>query len=73
MELKALSHTGPFQKMVIKVFAPSMKDYLETNELPLKALFLLGSAPGHPKDLEDNLLADFPWQTFSFCRQIPVC
>ncbi|GFV35587.1 uncharacterized protein TNCV_3739851 [Trichonephila clavipes] len=34
-------------------------DYLDTNDLPLKALLLLDNAPGHPKDLKDNLLTDF--------------
>ncbi|GFW01951.1 tigger transposable element-derived protein 1-like protein [Trichonephila clavipes] len=38
-------------------------DYLDTNDLPLKALLLLDNAPGHPKDLKDNLLTDFPWLT----------
>jgi hypothetical protein len=32
----------------------------------LKALLLLDNAPGHPKDLEDNLLTDFPWLTVQF-------
>ena len=45
---------------------PSIKEYLDTNDLPLKALLLLDIAPGHPKDLEDNLLTDFPWLTVQF-------
>ncbi|XP_071037900.1 tigger transposable element-derived protein 1-like [Parasteatoda tepidariorum] len=48
------------------VCAPSIRDYLDTNDLPLKALLLLDNAPGHPKDLEDNLLTDFPWLTVQF-------
>jgi hypothetical protein len=43
-----------------------IKDYLENNDLPLKALLLLDNAPGHPKDLEDNLLTDFPWLRVQF-------
>ena len=55
-----------FKKGLFKVCAPKIRDYLQNNELPLKALFLLDNAPGHPKDLENNLLEDFPWQTVQF-------
>ncbi|XP_071033057.1 tigger transposable element-derived protein 1-like [Parasteatoda tepidariorum] len=55
-----------FKEWLFKVCAPSIKDYLDTNDLPLKALLLLDNAPGHPKDLEDNLLTDFPWLTVQF-------
>ncbi|GFU59235.1 uncharacterized protein TNCV_4197641 [Trichonephila clavipes] len=43
-----------------------MKNYLDTNDLPLKALLRLDNVPGHPKDLKDNLLTDFPWLTVHF-------
>ncbi|XP_071036412.1 tigger transposable element-derived protein 1-like [Parasteatoda tepidariorum] len=46
-----------------------IKDYLDTNDLPLKALLLLDNAPGHPKDLKDNLLTDFPWLTVIFTSE----
>ncbi|GFX41814.1 tigger transposable element-derived protein 1 [Trichonephila clavipes] len=55
-----------FKEWLFKVCAPSIKDYLDTNDLPLKALLLLDDAPGHPKDLKDNLLTDFPWLTVQF-------
>ncbi|GFT45538.1 tigger transposable element-derived protein 1-like protein [Trichonephila clavipes] len=55
-----------FKEWLFKVCAPSIKDYLDTNDLPLKALLLLDNAPGHPKDLKDNLLTDFPWLTVQF-------
>ncbi|GFW22708.1 DDE-1 domain-containing protein [Trichonephila clavipes] len=55
-----------FKEWLFKVCASSIKDYLDTNDLPLKALLLLDNAPGHPKDLKDNLLMDFPWLTVQF-------
>ncbi|XP_023227669.1 tigger transposable element-derived protein 1-like [Centruroides sculpturatus] len=55
-----------FKEWLFEVCAPSIKDYFQTNELPLKALLLLDNVPGHPKDLEDNLLEDFPWLTVQF-------
>ncbi|GFY03111.1 uncharacterized protein TNCV_981161 [Trichonephila clavipes] len=48
-----------FKEWLFKVCALSIKDYLDTNDLPLKALLLLDNAPGHPKDIKDNLLTDF--------------
>ncbi|GFW63086.1 uncharacterized protein TNCV_4454341 [Trichonephila clavipes] len=64
-ELEFKATTGWFTKFErsginpLGVCAPSIKDYLDTNDLPLKALLLLDNAPGHPKDLKDNLLTDF--------------
>ncbi|GFV65141.1 tigger transposable element-derived protein 1-like protein [Trichonephila clavipes] len=55
-----------FKEWLFKDCAPSIKDYLDTNDLPLKALLLLDNAPGHPKGLKDNLLTDFPWLTVQF-------
>ncbi|GFS39896.1 tigger transposable element-derived protein 1 [Trichonephila inaurata madagascariensis] len=52
-----------FKEWLFKVCVPSIKGYLDTNDLPLKSLLLLGNAPGHPKD---NLLTDFPWLTIQF-------
>ncbi|GFX71854.1 HTH CENPB-type domain-containing protein [Trichonephila clavipes] len=46
--------------------ASGIKDYLDINDLPLKALLLLDNAPGHSKDLKDNLLTDFPWLKVQF-------
>ncbi|GFY27877.1 hypothetical protein TNCV_243421 [Trichonephila clavipes] len=40
-----------FKEWLFKVCAPNMKDYLDTNDLPLKALLLSDNAPGHPADL----------------------
>ncbi|GFY70055.1 tigger transposable element-derived protein 1 [Trichonephila inaurata madagascariensis] len=55
-----------FKEWLFKVRAPSIKDYLDTNDLPLKELLILDNAPGHPNDLKDNLLTDFPWLTVEF-------
>jgi hypothetical protein len=40
-----------FKEWLFEVCAPSIKDYLEKKDLPLKAWLLLDNAPGHPKDL----------------------
>jgi hypothetical protein len=55
-----------FKEWLFEVCAPSIKDYLEKNDLPLKALSLLDNTSGHPKDLEDNFLIDFLWLTVQF-------
>ncbi|GFX71271.1 DDE-1 domain-containing protein [Trichonephila clavipes] len=52
-----------FKESLFKIYALSIKDYLDTNDLPLKALLLLDSVPGHRKDLKDNLLTNFSWLT----------
>ncbi|GFV67357.1 zinc finger MYM-type protein 1 isoform X2 [Trichonephila clavipes] len=51
---------------IYKVYAPNIKDYLDTKDLPLNALLLLDNAPGYTKDLKDNLLMDFPRLTVQF-------
>ncbi|XP_071039891.1 tigger transposable element-derived protein 1-like [Parasteatoda tepidariorum] len=55
----------PFKEWLFEV-CPIIKDYLDANDLPLKALLLLDNAPGHPKDLKDNFLTDFLWLTVQF-------
>jgi hypothetical protein len=62
-----MGHAGFFFKeWLFEVCTPSIKDYLENNVLPLKALLLFDNAPGHPKDLEDNFLTDVSWLTVQF-------
>ena len=41
------------------VFGPSVKKYLQENNLPLQALLVLDSAPAHPPNLEDDILEEF--------------
>ncbi|GFV08382.1 uncharacterized protein TNCV_328161 [Trichonephila clavipes] len=59
-----------FKECLFKVCAPrereSIKDYIYTNDLPVKALLLLDNTPGHLKDLKVNLLTDFSWLSVQF-------
>ncbi|XP_008104049.2 tigger transposable element-derived protein 1 [Anolis carolinensis] len=48
-----------FVQWVNLVFGPGVKKYLLGNNLPLKALLVLDSAPAHPPDLEDYILEEF--------------
>ena len=57
IESEGMGH-ALFKEWLFEVCVPSIKDYLDTNDLPLNALLLLDNAPGHPKGLEDNLLTD---------------
>lgn len=40
-------------------FGPAVREYLDTNNLPLKCLLVLDNAPAHPPGLEENLHSDF--------------
>ena len=66
MKWKAWVTQVRLNKWLFQVCAPRIRDYLQNNELPLKALFLLDNAPEHPKDLQNNLLEDVPWETVQF-------
>ncbi|GLV37474.1 hypothetical protein CBL_10560 [Carabus blaptoides fortunei] len=48
-----------FTEWMYEVFAPSVKTYLEQKNLPLKALLVLGNAPAHPPDLEEDLTGEY--------------
>ena len=48
-----------FVQWIYKVFAPSVKKYLQEKKLPLKRLLLLGKAPAHPPSLDNNLVDEF--------------
>lgn len=48
-----------FIEWVNIVFGPSVRKYLNDNDLPLKCVLLLDNAPAHPPGLEDNLLDEF--------------
>ncbi|BFZ12502.1 hypothetical protein BsWGS_15541 [Bradybaena similaris] len=56
---RANAKAGFFVEWVNLVFSPSVKQYLEENNLPLKSLLILDNAPAHPSRLEDNILEDF--------------
>ena len=48
-----------FVDWVNLVFGPTVKKYLLSNKLPLRALLLLDNAPGHPPALQDDILEEF--------------
>jgi hypothetical protein len=66
IESEGMGQVFFFKEWLFEVCPPTIKDYLENHDLSLKALLLLDNAPGHPKDLDDNLLTDFPWLTVQF-------
>ncbi|KAM3922941.1 tigger transposable element-derived protein 1-like [Leptodactylus fuscus] len=48
-----------FVDWVNLAFSPTVKQYLLSNNLPLRALLLLDNAPGHPPALQDDILEEF--------------
>ncbi|XP_035215280.1 tigger transposable element-derived protein 1-like [Stegodyphus dumicola] len=48
-----------FVEWINLVFGPSVKKYLQKNNLPMQALLFLDNAPTHPPNLEDDLLEEF--------------
>ncbi|XP_064090794.1 tigger transposable element-derived protein 1-like [Macrobrachium nipponense] len=48
-----------FTDWVNLVFGPSVKEYPQKNNLPLKALLILDNAPAHPPGLQDDILEEF--------------
>ncbi|XP_063842553.1 tigger transposable element-derived protein 1-like isoform X2 [Scylla paramamosain] len=48
-----------FTEWIHEEFAPSVKIYLEENNLPLKALLVMDNTPAHPPGLEDNLVGEY--------------
>ncbi|GBO43886.1 Tigger transposable element-derived protein 1 [Araneus ventricosus] len=48
-----------FVQWVNLVFGPSVKKYLQENNLPMQALLVLDNAPAHPPNLEDGILEEF--------------
>ncbi|GBN81232.1 Tigger transposable element-derived protein 1 [Araneus ventricosus] len=48
-----------FVQWVNLVFGPSVKKYLQENNLPMQALLVLDNAPAHPPNLEDDILEEF--------------
>ena len=47
-----------FTDWIVEVFAPSVKKYLQKENLPLKCLLVMDNAPAHPPCLEDDLGAE---------------
>ncbi|GBM97528.1 Tigger transposable element-derived protein 1 [Araneus ventricosus] len=48
-----------FVQWVNLVFGPSVKKYLQENNLPMQALLVLDNAPAHPPNFEDDILEKF--------------
>ncbi|XP_015437248.1 PREDICTED: tigger transposable element-derived protein 1-like [Dufourea novaeangliae] len=48
-----------FVEWINLVFGPSVKKYLQENNLPMQALLVLDNVPAHPPNLEDDLLEEF--------------
>ncbi|GBL95582.1 Tigger transposable element-derived protein 1, partial [Araneus ventricosus] len=48
-----------FVQWVNLVFGPSVKKYLQENNLPMQALLVLDNAPAHPPNLEEDILEEF--------------
>lgn len=55
-----------FTDWIVEVFAPSVKEYLQEENLPLKCLLVMDNAPPHPPGLEDDLGADFDFIKVKF-------
>ncbi|GIX93547.1 hypothetical protein CDAR_32571 [Caerostris darwini] len=49
---------GSFVEWVNLVFGPTVKKYLQENNLPVQALLILDNAPAHPPNLEDDILEE---------------
>ncbi|GIY54166.1 hypothetical protein CDAR_446231 [Caerostris darwini] len=47
-----------FVEWVNLVFGPTVKKYLQENNLPVQALLILNNAPAHPPNLEDDILEE---------------
>ncbi|XP_028656937.1 tigger transposable element-derived protein 1-like [Erpetoichthys calabaricus] len=61
-EEKALPGHKPMKDrltLLLCVFAPAVKEYLEKNNLPLKCLLLLDNAPAHPPNIDEYLEEEF--------------
>ncbi|KAF6298959.1 hypothetical protein mRhiFer1_008981 [Rhinolophus ferrumequinum] len=55
-----------FIEWVHKVFGPSVKKYLQDKNLPVKCLFIMDNAPGHPPGLVDELMEEFSFISVKF-------
>ncbi|XP_043575633.1 tigger transposable element-derived protein 1-like [Chiloscyllium plagiosum] len=55
-----------FKECLTEVFAPAVKEYLETNNLPLKCLLVMDNAPAHPPNLEEDLDIEYDFIKVKF-------
>lgn len=55
-----------FIEWIHEVFAPSVKKYLQENNLLLKCLLMMDNAPAHPPGLADELMEKLDFITVKF-------
>ena len=55
-----------FYEWIHEVFAPSVKKYLQENNLPLKCLLVMHNAPAYPPGLADELMEELDFITVKF-------
>jgi len=55
-----------FIEWIHEVFAPSVKKYLQENNLPLKCLLVMDNAPAYPPGLADELMEELDFITLKF-------
>ncbi|XP_043545284.1 tigger transposable element-derived protein 1-like [Chiloscyllium plagiosum] len=55
-----------FMEWLTKVFAPAVREYLETNNLPLKCLLVMDNAPAHPPNLKEDLDLEYDFIKVKF-------
>ena len=63
---KAWMTRAIFMEWLTKVFAPSVKKYLEENNVPLRCLLLMDNAPAHPPGLEEDLDMEYDFIKVKF-------
>lgn len=63
---KAWMTRAIFMEWLTEVFAPSVKKYLEENNLPLRCLLLMDNAPAHPPGLEEDLGMEYDFIKVKF-------
>ncbi|GIY76762.1 tigger transposable element-derived protein 1 [Caerostris darwini] len=61
-----------FVEWVNLVFGPTVKKYLQENNLPVHALLILDNAPAHPPNLEDDILEELKFIKHLFRRCFEV-
>ncbi|GIY83212.1 tigger transposable element-derived protein 1 [Caerostris darwini] len=61
-----------FVEWVNLVFGPTVKKYLQENNLPVQALLILDNAPAHPPNLEDDILEELKFIKHLFRRCFEV-
>lgn len=55
-----------FISWIVNIFGPSVEEYLTMKNLPKKVLLLVDNAPGHPKNIQEELNNEFNFIKFVF-------